>query len=275
MIRFDAYSATTMACKPLEAVPWLFTHGADTVHAGKGFHTFAERIVVKDHSGDEVGAISYGGRQGDRVMIEVKGERTPEVVQRLRSSLEDHRCTRVDSCVDFERPGAFEELLEPVMRAKEDHRLYGERRGDWAYPELGRTQYLGASSSAVRARLYEKGKQPEYRHLGRPHLARLEIQIRPAKDAKATYAKLSATEVWGASKWTRQLAAEVFEEMLDPYPPGTVRKDSKRDQALRFMAMQYGAHLVSLASDLGSWECLGLTLQEMIDEARRSRTHSS
>jgi hypothetical protein len=71
------------------------------------------------------------------------------------------------------------------------------------------------------------------------------------------------------------LAAEVLEEMLDPYPPGTVRKDSRRDQALRFMAMQYGAHLVSLKHDLGSWECVGLTLQEMIEEARRNRTHSS
>ncbi|WP_235605818.1 replication initiation factor domain-containing protein, partial [Rhodanobacter thiooxydans] len=83
-----------------------------------------------------------------------------------------------------------------------------EKRGDWDMPELGRTQYLGASSSAVRARLYEKGKQPEFRHLSRFDLCRLEIQVRPAKDAKDAYSKLSALEVWGASKWTRQLASE-------------------------------------------------------------------
>jgi hypothetical protein len=272
MTRFDAYSATTTACSAAEAIPWLFSHPGDTVHQGRGFHTFAERVAVKDWAGDEVGSISFGGRQADRVMIEVKGERTPQVVERLRAGLESHRCTRVDSCVDFERPGAFEGLLATVMQVKHDHRLYGERRGDWEYPELGRTQYLGAPSSAVRARLYEKGKQPEFRHLARPDLTRLEIQVRPAKDAKATYAALSAVEVWGASKFTRALAAEVLERHLDAYPPGTVRKDSKRDQALRFMTKQYGAHLVSLADDLGGWDCLGLTLAEMIEENRRSRT---
>lgn len=207
-------------------------------------------------------------------MVEVKGERAPEVVERLRSGF-PHRCTRVDSCVDFERPGAFEELLGPVLKAKEDHKLYGEKRGDWDMPELGRTQYLGASSSAVRARLYEKGKQPEFRHLSRFDLCRLEIQVRPAKDAKDAYSKLSALEVWGASKWTCQLASEVLSEMLDPHPPGTVRKDTKRDQALRWMCSQYGPHLVSLAGDLGGWEVLGLTLREMIEEERvRARRKS-
>jgi hypothetical protein len=97
----------------------------------------------------------------------------------------------------------------------------------------------------------------------------LEIQVRPAKDAKASFATLSPLEVWGASKWTRQLAAEVLEQMLDPHPPGTVRRDSKRDQALRWMAGQYGPHLVSLAADLGGWDVLGLTLKEMVEEAKR------
>lgn len=269
MVRFDGYSATTTSVKPDDVMGWLFRMG-DTVHHGKGFHTFGERMAVKAPSGDEVGYVAWGGRQGERLMVEVKGERTPQVVERLRSAAE-HRCTRVDSCVDFERPGAFEELLEPVLQVKADHRLYGERRGDWEFPELGRTQYLGANSSAVRARLYEKGKQPEYRHLDRPNLARLEIQVRPQKEAKTAYSTLTALEVWGASKWTRQLAAVVLEKHLDPHPPGTVRKDSKRDQALRWMAGQYGPHLVSLAEDLGGWKELGLTLQEMVSEQSKLR----
>lgn len=267
MVRFDAYTATGMDFKPGDVLPFLFEAGGCSLTQGRGFQTFGERISVKNTSGDEMGSVSWGGRQGERVMVEVKGERTPEVVERLRSAF-PHRCTRVDSCVDFERPGAFDELLGPVLKVKDEHKLYGEKRGDWEFPELGRTQYLGASSSAVRARLYEKGKQPEYRHLSRFDLCRLEIQVRPAKDAKDEYSKLSALEVWGASKWTRQLAAEVLSEMLDPHPPGTVRKDTKRDQALRWMCSQYGPHLVSLAGDLGGWEVLGLTLREMIEEER-------
>lgn len=268
MVRFDAYTATTQAAKPVEVIPWLMTRNGDSVHMGRGFHTFSDRVSVKDGSGDEVGSVSWGGRQGDRIMVEVKGERTPEVVERLRSEF-PHRCTRVDSCLDLEAPGAFESLLGPVLQVKADHKLWGERRGDWEMPELGRTQYLGAPSSAVRARLYEKGKQPEFRHLSRFDLCRLEIQVRPAKDAKEEYSRLSSLEVWGASKWTRQLAEMVLEEHLSAHPPGTVRKDTKRDQALRWMVKQYGPHLVSLAADLGGWKELGLTLGEMVKESKR------
>lgn len=269
-VRFDAYSATAVGWKHSEALSWMFCAN-DSIRQGKGFHTFAERAAVTDATGSEVGSVSWGGRQGDRIMVEVKGHRTPMVVERIREAGE-HRCTRVDSCVDVERPGAFEELLEPVMRVKREFKLWGEPRGDWeAFPELGRTQYLGAPTSAIRARLYEKGKQPEYRYLDRPNLARLEIQVRPAKEAKTVYAGLSALEVWGASKWTRQLAADVLEQMLDAHPPGTVRKETTRDAALRWVCRQYGRHLVSLASDLGGWDCLGLTLREMIIEDQREK----
>ena len=201
-------------------------------------------------------------------MIEVKGERTGKVVERLRSAAE-HRCTRVDSCADFDAPGAFEGLLRPVEQVTKDHRLYAQRLGDWeGHPELGRTYMVGAASSPIRARLYEKGRQPEYRHLARDHWCRLELQIRPQKDAKAEYSKLSAMDVWGASKWTRQLAEEVLKEHLDPHPPGSVRREPEREAALRWMCKQYGAHLVSLAADLGGWDMLGLTLGEMLKDKR-------
>lgn len=271
-VRFDAYTATMSGVPHKACIDLVYAGGIEgyEVTQGRGFHTFGERATVRNQWGEEVASVMWGGRQGDRVMLEVKGERTPGVVEALRAEF-PHRCTRVDSCADFERPGVFEELLAPVLKAKADYRLIGEKRGDWEYPELGRTQYLGSPKSTIRARLYEKGKQPEYRHLDRPNLCRLEIQVRPEKDAKSSYATLSALEVWGASKWTRQLASDVLETMLDPHPPGTVRRDTKRDQALRWMAGQYGPHLVSLAADLGGWDVLGLTLREMVEEERQRK----
>lgn len=267
MVRFDGYSATTTEAHRDDLMALIFQPG-DQVRSGRGFHSFGERHAVVDPTGEQAGAVMCGGRQGDRVMLEVKGDRSPGVVEALRERF-DHRCTRVDSCVDFERPGAFLELLEPVTRVKHEFRLYGERRGDWDHPELGRTQMVGAKSSAVRLRLYEKGKQPEYRHLNRPDLVRAEIQIRPSKDAKTAYAHISAVDVWGASKWTRALAAELLGQMLDPHPPGTVRKLATRERALRFMVKQYASHLVGLADDLGGWDVLGLTLQEMVIAEKR------
>lgn len=267
MVRFDAYTATTMALKPSDVLPWLANAPGRTLRQGKGFHTFKERIAVLAPTGEELGSVSFGGRQGDRIMLEVKGDMTPSVVELLRDAAE-HRCTRVDSCADFDAPGAWDALLGSVLQVKADHKLYGEKRGDWEFPELGRSQYLGASSSAIRARLYEKGRQPEYRSQERFDWCRLEIEVRPAKDAKDHYSKLSPTEVWGASKWTRQLAAAVLFEHLDPHPPGTIRRDSDRDRALKWMCNQYGAHLISLSADLGGWDVLGKTLEEMVREER-------
>lgn len=272
MVRFDAYSATTTEACHTDLVQLLvdevgvFNIGAMT--ETKGFHTFGHRIGLKDSTGSEVGSVSWGGRQGERVMFEVKGERTPACVERFRARY-PHRCTRVDACADWDAPRSFDALLEPCMQVKKLHRLKGSKMGDWEdFPEDGRTLYLGAPSSPIRARLYEKGKQPEYRHLSKPDWVRLEVQVRPAKEAKTAFSALSAQEVWGASQWTRDLAAKVLEEHVEPHAAGTVWREASRERALGWMCKQYGAHLVSLAADLGGWECVGLTLGEMLKEKR-------
>jgi hypothetical protein len=276
MIRFDAYSATTTAAKPQDLVQILVDQAGLLnvgVSMGKGFHTFAERIAVKDSSGSEYGSVMWGGRQGDRCMIEVKGERTPGAVDAIRGAY-PHRVTRVDACADFDESGAFEALLGPCIEVKKAHRLKGSKAGDWDdFPEDGRTLYLGSTASAVRVRLYEKGKQPEYRHLQRENWARIEVQARPAKEHKSEYSHLSPADVWGASTWTRELAARVLAEHIDPHPAGTTYRLTERDRALQWMCKQYGLHLVSLAQDLGGWDCLGLTLGEMISEAGRKKRH--
>jgi len=270
MVRFDAYTATLEGLRPSDFVDCLVDFGrGDKVKSGRGFHLFGARFAVCDDSGSEVGSVQWGGTHGELVMCEVKGERTPAMVDWLRQR--PHRCTRVDSCVDFERPGIFDELRGIVEGVKARHRVYRQNLGDWDQPELGRTVMLGAATSAVRGRLYEKGKEEKFRHLARPDLCRVEVQVRPQKEAREVYSQLPAVEVWGASKWTRELAAEILHERIDARPAGTVWRESQRDRALRFMARQYGPHLVSLASDLGGWDVLGLTLREMIQEDRAAR----
>lgn len=266
MVRFDAYTATTNAANPHQLVALLEELGDHTVHQGKGFHSFGHRIAVKDGSGIEVGSVQWGGMHGDLSMIEVKGEYTTPAVERLRERF-FHRVSRVDACADFDAPAAFERLLGPCMEVKGKHRLKGERRGDWEdFPEEGRTLYLGAPTSVARVRLYEKGKQPEYRHLAKPDWARIEVQVRPAKAAKAAYNRATPADVWGATAWTRDLAGRVLAEHVDPHPAGTVYRKTERDRALAWMCKQYGAHLVSLKEDLGDWANVGRTLAEMIKE---------
>lgn len=274
MVRFDAYSATTKEANRDDLMSLLVdaggTEAMHRVREGKGFHTFGKRLSVADETGTEWASVQWGGRQGDWAMLEVKGERTPGAVEALRQRFW-HRCTRVDACADFDAPGAFERLQRACVAVKRKHRLWGEKRGDWEdHPEKGRTYYLGATSSTTRSRLYEKGLQPELAHLNMPDLVRLEVQVRPAKDAKEAFNSLSPVEVWGASGWSRELAGKVLGEHVDPHPAGTVYKLTERESALRWMCKQYGAHLVGLAQDLGGWECVGLTLREMLEEGKRN-----
>lgn len=269
MIRFDAYTATSSALSRDNALSVLCSSGLNdiSVRESRGFHQFGHRLAVSDSCG-EFGSVQWGGRHGDLVLLEVKGANTPRVVQALRERFE-HRCTRVDSCADFDAPRAFERLYRACRQVKRAHRIVGGKQGDWEdFPERGRTLYLGASSSAVRTRLYEKGRQPEYVHLGRPDWVRLEIQVRPVKQAKHVYSRLSPEEVWGASRWTRDLAAAVLKQHVDPHPAGTVYRRTEDDAALDWMCRQYGARLLSVAHDLGGWDALGLTLGEIVKSQR-------
>ena len=189
MVRFDAYTATLRGPKPDDLMQILFDQVGPSAGFNKtrGFHTFGERMAIKDGGGHEFGAVQWGGRQGDRLMFEVKGEHSQKAAEALRARFE-HRVTRVDSCADFDAPGAFEALLGPSIEVKKDRRIMGGKAGDWDdFPEKGRTLYLGSQSSPVRMRLYEKGLQPEYAHLQRPNWARIEVQVRPAKEAKEAF----------------------------------------------------------------------------------------
>ena len=222
MVRFDAYTATMKGPKPDDLMQILFDQVGTAAGFSKtrGFHTFGERLAIKDGSGHEFGAIQWGGRQEDRLMFEVKGEHSQKAAEALRARFE-HRVTRVDACADFDAPGAFEALLAPSIEVKKERRIMGGKAGDWDdFPEKGRTLYLGSQSSPVRMRLYEKGLQPEYAHLNRPNWARIEVQVRPAKEAKETFSSLSRWR-WGAARWTRDIAAKVLEQHIDPHPAGT------------------------------------------------------
>ena len=273
MPRFDAYTATAhVQPEHFVRAVWSTAAASDVCQQGGGYHGFDNKRSFRGADGAEWASILWGGRRhGDLVMCEVKGERTPDFVHALREAVPDHRCTRVDSAADIEEEGIWDRLLPVVLDIKKRYRLRGEKRGDWDFPEDGRTQYLGSPSSAVRVRMYEKGRQPEYRRLGRFDWVRVECQVRPEKDAKTTYSRVTPSEVWGASPYTRDLAAVILEAHISPLPPYAARRENPRDRALRFMCQQYGAHLLSLHDDLGDWQAVGLTLNEIMKENEDSR----
>ena len=265
--RFDAYTATTRAARHEDLIGMLVKSG-DRYRQGRGHNGFEHRFACIGPDGSEAASVSWGGTHGDLVMLEAKGERTPSVVERLRSRYE-HRCTRVDSCYDVEEVGAFDRMLDPCLHVKKAHKLKGSKAGDWEdFPEDGRTLYVGAQTSPVRLRLYEKGHQPEYRHLNRPDWVRIELQVRPAKDAKDVYSRADSLAVWGASAWTRELAGLVLAAELAPLPAGTTYRMTDEERAIHFMCKQYGKHMMSMRNRVGSWEGVGLELEAIIKKQR-------
>jgi hypothetical protein len=89
MVRFDAYTATQVEVNHYQLAA-LFEGDGVTVKEGRGFHQFGHRLDFRDQDGHGLGSVQWGGRMSPRSMIEVKGEGSPEVVERLRSLCE-HR----------------------------------------------------------------------------------------------------------------------------------------------------------------------------------------
>jgi hypothetical protein len=107
--------------------------------------------------------------------------------------------------------------------------------------------------------------------LGRTDWVRLEIQVRPAKEAKTEFASLSALDFWGASAWSRELAALVLAEHIDPHTAGTIWRKTSLEARFHFACKQYGPTFLELHELLGSWECVGLTIKEKLMELQEGK----
>lgn len=74
------------------------------------------------------------------------------------------RISRIDACLDFDDPGAFDKAISAARSAVTGYkgkRPAVDQRGDWENPEKGRTLYVGSRDSVL-CRIYEKGKQLRY-----------------------------------------------------------------------------------------------------------------
>lgn len=276
-MRFDWYQATIPE-NPIVLLQTIQSSiDADSeVVEGRGRHNYHQSFTLKRSDGERIAVVLAGGPNGDP-NVTASGEVTPAVAGCIRECWPDHRVTRVDAAEDLARNGCYE-MLEAVCRdVAKDCKVKGRSIVPDDLAD-GRTYYLGAPSSDTRVRLYDKtaetrSKLPEHRHIEVPeHWARLEVQVRPRKDAKALAARATPEQVWGFSGWTHQLAQRAFALDIERIAMQAGRETDDA-RALRFLVIQYGPMLSRLMRDLGSWECVGLTLGEEIlaHQERRRR----
>lgn len=266
MAHFDWYAATVPAY-PRVIADTLASQlpGVNGLTSGRGRHGYHNATCLVSHSGDTLATVLHGGSNPEPHVV-ASGSNAGPVSDILREHWpDDHRVSRLDSAEDL--IGDFPTIMAKCLVVADTHRVKGLLMKPTDLDD-GSTFYLGAPTSSVRMRHYEKTKQLRSQAADPDSvpddLNRLEVQWRPIKEARYTAAKLTPGEVWGVAAFTRQIASEVL--LRDPnrvqVRPRLLTTDERRDRAL---ARQYGTHIRGIYRRAGSdAEALGTYILGLI-----------
>lgn len=255
-MKFDAYAGNVRGMRPEQVAELLSFGSKGRVSRGapRGRHLDVWQV---EHLPVD-GSIWVGhDRELDAAYFEVKGATTPPAVETLRRHFPDaHTVSRLDSCEDYDAPGAYRQLVKAVDSCC-DPRVKShawQPRGKSAEVD-GATTYWGSTQSRVRVRCYEAGKHPDRVRFNRPEWARVEAQIRPGKaKEKALAASVSALDAWGFSRWSKaaaELLAHVPVQRFAPeLPVGSF------DKTTLYIARTFRRHLEEMLADFGNGDCV-------------------
>lgn len=276
-MNFDWYAATLPGVAPMESLEAIKAGMGGTVEEGRRRLGYAQCFQVKDTAGDTVAEVLCGSVGKNRLETHAvaTGSNAPQFVQVLRSAYPDHRVTRFDAAEDLDELGAFERITETMGEVATLHRV----KGLWIRPDdptEGATYYLGGKSSSVTCRCYQKGLQvrkemhPALRPSISENWARLEVQVRPPKLlGKALAAQLTPEQAWGFAAWSQQLILAALKLNVEKIQGIGWKPQSDDEKTFDWLCRQYGPLLGRMVQDLGSWECVGLTIGDRIAELAR------
>ena len=282
MAAFDWYQATIR--EPADEVLEVCLSLGDrcSLEHTKGRQGYATTTRVLDQDG-LVGQVLHGGSHPYPHVIFTSEQAQPGA-ELIRARFPLHEVTRLDAREDFGDAGAFDRMLPALLSAAERHRVRVDTRGDHLLRKEARTVYLGAPSSAVRLRQYDKAAELRSKFAADPvrlasvpeNLTRLEAQVRPqTHEGRKQFATIEPLAVMGSSAWLRDVWQAVAGMDLEPVQVGKPWRQSDDDRAYAYMLAQYGARLARLKDDLGSWSCvgeqIGHDLAERDKAARRER----
>jgi len=177
--------------------------------------------------------------------------RGAEIARRL---FPGHSVTRVDVAVDACFSEASSGLTPGVVLAgcvdiAIAHRLGTTMLGDWSgREESGRTLYIGSAKSALRVRVYEKGRQPDTLPAD-PDWVRFELVCRPKGQKFRQAASLLTPYDFAVSHPSfAEIVKTYYPDRSDVAVPVRLsetysRHDSDLDHALEHMLHQYGKTL--------------------------------
>ncbi len=265
MTAFDWYQAT-IAEHVTDVAEGLRTGLADCREvrtSARGGNGYLNSIAFLDSRGDEVGRLMHGGNANPN--FRAVSHHARDAARTVRRLWPRHRVTRMDVAVDYTGEGVFDHLHAIARDVADRNRL---KTGLMFQPDLldrGRTYRIGSPASPVMVRLYEKGLLEASRGRNEdPHWTRLELQVRPQKEAKARFATVSEREAWGATRWTSQLIERVLgeePERLDVDP----RRESEWERTQAALVPQSGRLALSGGVRAAGGPEEGITTEEAVE----------
>ena len=230
------WSATTHAAPDGFVTDVLRSLGADHVAPGAGRQGWSRSWQAFDGDGYRLGQVFFGGGRED-VHVEAKSAAADGARRAVVELDADARTARVDTRVDTLKP--FEEL---AALCEDAAAVYGSvvttmesrQRGE----SLGRTIYVGAPSSAVRVRVYEKWLESPGQYVDGTN--RVEVQLRPPSRAKGRVSGWSPAQTFCASKTTRALASLLGTDLAPASSLHVARGTPDLERTLQVMGEQYG-----------------------------------
>lgn len=215
---------------------------------GQGIRQY-ERALHVQRGAETLAVLSYGGNNGSDPNLRSTGLSAALVAPLIKTDFPQHRVTRVDVAIDFSGERIFNEIHSAMDALHLEHGIYRRDFG-FASPENGRTYYLGSPKSPAQCRLYEKGKKEirEGNFNADPFWVRLEMQYRPRQREKAKFAQFQPFEIWGCTKWSRNLLSSVIG--MRPTPIRQEKPvDTSAEEKVRYAFQQYRRHLEAIGEE--------------------------
>ena len=279
MAAFDWYQATIP--KPVDDVIEVLFGLADGLKLShqRGMHGYATTSTLGNLNEGTVAKVWHGGTHEYPHAV-LSSDWAQPGAELIRVAFPEHSVSRVDVREDYTEEGAYDSIQPHLIATAAMHRVRVGTAGDHLLTMRGRTVYLGAPSSSVRLRLYDKREEvlsklppggleraqafaalagegqafPE-------HWTRLEAQIRPqTREARTQFSTIEPVEALGSSVWMREVWRAVAGLELKPVQVGRGYRQADDERAYRYLLSQYGGLLRRMKIDAGTWECVGLQL---------------
>lgn len=157
--------------------------------------------------------------------------------------------TRMDACIDWEELGLFDSISASLVEFAKERELTINHQGDWSRG-VSRTLYIGAKSSPVQIRLYEKGFEVSGMSTTRPNWVRFEVQVRPAKTRRLSSSAWLPSDLFGCG-WVADAVERFFIIPSVRFPVGYEKQDSDRAKRRAWLCKVGKKSLLEWLEDAG------------------------